>query len=60
MTIVLTIIGIAVCIVAIYIALGTVICWLLSSAGDEKMSLNGVTLRFIFTWPFFLLRSKAI
>ena len=53
---ILSVIGILVCIVAIYIALGTVFCWLLASAGDEKMSLNGVTMRFIFTWPLFLFK----
>lgn len=56
MGVILTVIGIGVCLVALYIAAGTIICWLLSTAGDEKMSLNGVTMRFIFTWPLFLFK----
>lgn len=54
------IVVVLICIIVIYIAVGTGICWLLSSAGGEKMSLNGVSIRFILTWPLFLFRSKAI
>jgi len=60
MSTILTIVGILVCIAALYIAAGTFACWALSSAGDEKMSLNGVTIKFILTWPQFLFKAKML
>lgn len=37
--------------IALYLVIGTVICWFVSWAGDEKFSLNGVTFKFILAWP---------
>lgn len=53
-------VGILVFAAALYIAAGVFACWALSSAGDEKMSLNGVTIKFILTWPRFLFKAKML
>ena len=57
----LGIIGFVVILAAIYFAAGTIICWLVSWAGDEKMSFNGVTIRTILTWPkLFIKKPKML
>ena len=43
----------------IYLGVGVFACWALSSAGGEKFSFNNVTIRFILTWPMFLIGRGA-
>lgn len=44
----------------LYFAIGIFICWMVSWAGDEKFSLNGVTIKFIFRWPIMFFRRSKI